>query len=343
MKEIKHFVLPEHTNQLYKNEAISSISLTKEVASKINELVDAYNLLNKSNLAKIQEQDGKIRKGIIYMKDNLLNTLYDLLNDYIDSGKVDDIISSLIGKTPLTDIQKLAFDNIDVEYVKDDNLNVDYIVTRIKNLKPELNYTNGTSSNPYTNQKNVIDYMKSVDKVFAINCGLKGLTIRNGIADISENTSEHENWYTLGIMLDGTMKAFDKKYNASYLLSQGVIHAFGIWSPIIEEHKKFDTNRLDHSNANYDYIINGSHPRQAIGIMDDGSYIIVTCDGRMVDEKGLTFYELQDIMYNLGCRNAYNLDGGASTQTVMMKELLSRKISKSRTVGTVLTFEGRGE
>lgn len=29
MKEIKHYVLPEHTNELYKNEAISSIVLTK--------------------------------------------------------------------------------------------------------------------------------------------------------------------------------------------------------------------------------------------------------------------------------------------------------------------------
>lgn len=96
MKEIKHYVLPQHTNELYKNEAISSISLTKEVASKINELVDAYNELNKTNLAKIQEQDGKIRKGILYMKDNLINTIHDLLENYKETGKLDGIITEAV-------------------------------------------------------------------------------------------------------------------------------------------------------------------------------------------------------------------------------------------------------
>ena len=79
MKKLEHFMLPEHHNRLYTEEAISSISLTRDIADKINELVDAYNTLNEWQLAKHQEQDGAIRKGIIYMKDNLLNTLHDLI------------------------------------------------------------------------------------------------------------------------------------------------------------------------------------------------------------------------------------------------------------------------
>lgn len=103
MNTIKHFMLPEHTNNLYKNEAISSISLTKDVASKINELVDAYNELSKVNYEKIQEQDGKIRKGILYMKDNLINTLDDLMNQLKMSGFIDDrIISNMTELTEET-------------------------------------------------------------------------------------------------------------------------------------------------------------------------------------------------------------------------------------------------
>lgn len=79
MKKIEHFNLPEHTNNLYKEEAISSISLTREVADKINEIVDSLNELSKTNLEKVQEQDGKIKKGVLYMKDNLVNSLNDLL------------------------------------------------------------------------------------------------------------------------------------------------------------------------------------------------------------------------------------------------------------------------
>lgn len=92
MKEIKHFMLPDHTNKLYENEAISSISLTRNVAEKINELVDAYNEVYKWNYEKHQEQDGRIRKGILYMKDNLLNSLNDLMEIFKDSGFIDDRI-----------------------------------------------------------------------------------------------------------------------------------------------------------------------------------------------------------------------------------------------------------
>jgi len=105
MKEIKHFMLPEHTNELYKNEAISSISLTKEVASKINELVDAYNKLNQTNYEKIQEQDGKIAKGILYMKDNIKNTVEDLLDILEYSGELKEIIREQLFREILAEVK----------------------------------------------------------------------------------------------------------------------------------------------------------------------------------------------------------------------------------------------
>lgn len=89
MKRINHFMLPEHTNSLHKNEAISSISLTKEVAEKINELVDELNKLSKEDLAWKQNQEGIIRKGVIYMKDNLINSLNDLMETLKNSGFID--------------------------------------------------------------------------------------------------------------------------------------------------------------------------------------------------------------------------------------------------------------
>ena len=36
MNKLEHFILPEQTNQLYEKEAVSSISLTRDVAEKIN-------------------------------------------------------------------------------------------------------------------------------------------------------------------------------------------------------------------------------------------------------------------------------------------------------------------
>lgn len=94
MKEIKKFILPEHTNSLYDNEAISSISLTKEVAEKINELVEAYNDLYQVDLEREQDQDGRIAKAILYMKDNLINSLDSLMQLLLESGFIDERIKS---------------------------------------------------------------------------------------------------------------------------------------------------------------------------------------------------------------------------------------------------------
>ena len=92
MKPIKNFMLPEHTNSLYENEAISSINLTKDVASKINELVDAYNELMQIDYEREQEQAGKINKAVLFMKDNLLNSLEQLMDLLLENGYIDDRI-----------------------------------------------------------------------------------------------------------------------------------------------------------------------------------------------------------------------------------------------------------
>ena len=85
-------MLPEHTLKLYHNEAMSSMDLTKNVADKINELIDTYNQFANDDTIWKQEQDGRVHKAILYMKDNLLNSLHDLMVQLRDSGFIDDRI-----------------------------------------------------------------------------------------------------------------------------------------------------------------------------------------------------------------------------------------------------------
>lgn len=86
MKKISHFNLPENTNSLYQKEAISSISLTRDVANKINEIIDSLNELSKTDLEWKQTQEGTIRKGVVYIKDNLMNTLDDMIDSLKNAG-----------------------------------------------------------------------------------------------------------------------------------------------------------------------------------------------------------------------------------------------------------------
>lgn len=56
-----------------------------------------------------------------------------------------------------------------------------------------------------------------------------------------------------------------------------------------------------------------SNPRTAIGIIDNLHYVFVVSDGRTSASTGLTLYELAEVMSDLGCTTAYNLDGGGSS------------------------------
>ena len=96
IKPIENFCLSEHTNNLYKKEAGSAIALARDVAKKLNEVILAFNELAKNKWEKIHEQDGKIRKAILYMKDNLLNTINTLLNTKGDE-MIDNAVKEYLG------------------------------------------------------------------------------------------------------------------------------------------------------------------------------------------------------------------------------------------------------
>lgn len=61
------------------------------------------------------------------------------------------------------------------------------------------------------------------------------------------------------------------------------------------------------------------HPRTCIGLTND-SIIFLTVDGRSKSADGMSLYELQKYMFDLGCVDAINLDGGGST-TMWIKNI----------------------
>ena len=59
--------------------------------------------------------------------------------------------------------------------------------------------------------------------------------------------------------------------------------------------------------------ITGRNPRSAIGFKNDGTFIIVTIDGREKNSIGMTLKELAKLMKEIGCEYAMNFDGGSSS------------------------------
>jgi len=69
-------------------------------------------------------------------------------------------------------------------------------------------------------------------------------------------------------------------------------------------------------------ITDGRHPRAAIGINEEHIFGVV-CDGRHSTEAGMTLTEIAQVMANLGCSHALNLDGGGSASLVSGGRLLN--------------------
>jgi len=61
-------------------------------------------------------------------------------------------------------------------------------------------------------------------------------------------------------------------------------------------------------------FITDRHPRTAVGIRKDGTWVLVVVDGRQPQlSKGMTLAEIAAYMKSLDCQNAINLDGGGSS------------------------------
>ena len=71
------------------------------------------------------------------------------------------------------------------------------------------------------------------------------------------------------------------------------------------------------TDKNYAYNPSAREPRCAIGQLDILSYVMVVADGRgKSNSDGVTHQELAAFMASLGCRAAFNMDGGGSATLV---------------------------
>lgn len=89
----------------------------------------------------------------------------------------------------------------------------------------------------------------------------------------------------------------------------------------------------------YGYNPKGREPRMAIGQMDKLSYVLVLAEGRTKDSQGVTMQELADFMFDLGCSQAFNLDGGNSATMVFNGGYYQDKTKKNeRSQSDILYF-----
>lgn len=107
-----------------------------------------------------------------------------------------------------------------------------------------------------------------------------------------------------------------KEFNAS---GHAIVNAFTFGPALV-----IDGN-LQTTDDSYGYNPKGKEPRMAIGQMDTLSYVCVLAEGRTNNSEGVTHQELADFMYDLGCLQAFNLDGGNTATMVFNGEYYQTK------------------
>lgn len=145
-----------------------------------------------------------------------------------------------------------------------------------------------------------------------------GYVIRNGIVyrdSVREDASNGD----LAIYKDGSFKIiYEDQVSADQLVQDGVVNLLAFGPSLVENGEiSVDTNTEVGQAMS-------SNPRTAIGIIDENHYIIVVSDGRTSESKGLSLYQMAEVMKSYGVKTAYNLDGGGSSTLYFNGQVINK-------------------
>lgn len=145
-----------------------------------------------------------------------------------------------------------------------------------------------------------------------------GYVIRNGVVyrdSVREDASNND----LAIYKDGSFKIiYEDQVSADQLVQDGVVNLLAFGPSLVENGEiSVDTNTEVGQAMS-------SNPRTAIGIIDENHYIIVVSDGRTSESKGLSLYQMAEVMKSYGVKTAYNLDGGGSSTLYFNGQVINK-------------------
>jgi len=169
---------------------------------------------------------------------------------------------------------------------------------------------------------------KENDAILAINgdhcVDNSGPVVRNGQLYRNETYAD-----ALVMNYDGSMQT----YSADQL-NMDVIKADGAWQvwtfgPMLLK----DGQPMTEFNS----TLGKANPRTAVGYYEPGHYCFLVVDGRQPGySDGMTFADMSQLFYDLGCKAAFNLDGGQSSEMVFMGNVVNQPYNGGRSTTDIL-------
>ena len=120
---------------------------------------------------------------------------------------------------------------------------------------------------------------------------------------------------SLAIMGDRSIREYQAGTSAQQMLNDGAQVAFTVYYPLVKNGQKTGYANTDNDttdNLRAGGRVTDHYPALGIGEKSDGTWIVIGCDGRSIDEDGLMADELAQKFVEAGCVNAWRMDGGGS-------------------------------
>jgi len=153
----------------------------------------------------------------------------------------------------------------------------------------------------------------------------KGIVIRNGVLYRDSMEGDVCVLYQDGVMETYAQGAFDK----DEAIGRGAYQAWCFGPRLLDD----DAQTMTKFNS----TVLRENPRSAIGYYEPGHYCFITVDGRQEDySRGMTMKELSNLFFMLGCKSAYNLDGGQTAIMVFQDELVNQPYQGGRSSGDII-------
>ncbi len=128
---------------------------------------------------------------------------------------------------------------------------------------------------------------------------------------------------------DGQMKTFEAdEYDANDIETNGAWQVWSFGPKLLKDGQPMEK---------FNSTLNPKNPRAAIGYYEPGHYCFVLVDGRQEGySAGFTLKEMSQLFYDMGCKAAYNLDGGQSAIMVFNGKWANQPYRNGRNTSDIL-------
>ena len=191
---------------------------------------------------------------------------------------------------------------------------------------------------------NTSNMAEAHDAIFAVNgsyYGFRedGIEIRNG--KLYRNVPFRTG---LAIYSNGIMESYTEASDSTTkLLANGVFQAISFGPVLVKSGTlitDFTNTVIDINSSSWaaKRPIEGANPRTGIGMLEPNHFVFIVADGRNPGySKGATLAEFAKIFYDLGCKEAYNLDGGGSSTMYFNGKIINKpSLGSERSISDIL-------